>query len=186
MTIPEGDTVQEEQEVTETTETEVSKEVADQEEKSKLLALDKEELLKIISKGNSESAERRIKLKEANEKLAEFERKEKEEKEKELKAKGKHEEIITDLKSKLEKAEPLANEYTDYLNKKKEVIKTSLTEKGLWVESFDSLKLSELETLDNKFKEGLTKVDTDTGNNFVKNKNGIDTREPWEKMKVKE
>jgi DNA repair exonuclease SbcCD ATPase subunit len=150
-------------------------------EKAKLLEQSKEDIYSELQKTRSEAKERRLKEKELSEKLLEYEKKEALEKEKELKAKGKFEDILTEYKTKLEKVEPLANEYMEYLTAKKEVIKKSLEEKGLWVESFNGLKLSELEGIDNKFKENSSKVSTDSSNSFV-NKNGKDTREPWEKM----
>ena len=151
------------------------------EEKSKLLNLEKDELYKIIQETRSEAKERRLKEKELTEKLSEFEKKQEEANQKDLKSKGKHEEIIAELNKKLSELEPAAKEHREYVDKRKETLKLSLEEKGIWIESFTTLNLSALEELDNKSKP---KTPTDSGKNFHSkaNTNGNENLTPEEKM----
>ncbi len=157
----------------------LEKEIADRHEKLKSLS-DEEKLKEILALRN-EAKERRLKEKELSDKLAEFEKKQAEEVEKDKKAKGKHEEIIADLKKELESLKPLAEKYTEYNKVKKAAIKKSLEEKEVWMDSFNKLELTELEALAEKFNSTATPK-TDTSKNFAPSGNGKDERTAEEKM----
>lgn len=157
---------------------------AKEKEKSKLLEKP-DELYKELQDTRSEAKERRLEAKALKDKIVEYEKRDEDAKQKDLKAKGKHEEIIAELNKKLddlEKEKEVAEKWRGYETQKKEKIKKSLEEKGIWIDSFAKLDLSELEALDEKFKS-TDKSPTDTSRNFT-TKNGKDEREPWEKMKT--
>ena len=157
----------------------LEKEIADRHEKLK--SLSEEEKVKEILNLRQESKERRLKEKELSERLSEFEKKQAEEIEKDKKAKGKHEEIIDELKKELASLKPLAEKYTEYNTVKKATIKKSLEDKSVWMDSFDKLDLQELEALAEKFHTPQ-KTGTDTSKNFTPSPNGKDERTPEEKM----
>lgn len=157
-----------------------AKEKAETEKHEKLKSLSDDEKMKEILALRNEAKERRLKEKELSEKLSEFEKKQSEEIEKDKKAKGKHEEIIADLKKELESLKPLAEKYSEYNTAKRLKIKTTLEESGDWMDSFEKLELSELEELAEKFT-GSKKTPTDTTKNFH-NKNGKDERSTEEKL----
>ena len=157
---------------------------AKEKEKSKLLEKP-DELYKELQDTRSEAKERRLEAKALKDKIVEYEKRDEDAKQKDLKAKGKHEELIAELNKKLddlEKEKEVAEKWRGYETQKKEKIKKSLEEKGIWIDSFAKLDLSELEALDEKFKS-TDKSPTDTSRNFT-TKNGKDEREPWEKMKT--
>jgi len=157
----------------------LEKEIADRHEKLK--SLSDEEKLKEILNLRTESKERRLREKEMSEKLAEFEKKQAEEIEKDKKAKGKHEDIIDELKKELESLKPLAQKYTEYNSIKRAEIKKTLDEKQLWMDSFDKLDLTELEALAGKFNDPQN-LPTDTSKNFTSSSNGKNEKTPEEKM----
>lgn len=135
-----------------------------------------------LAKTRVEAKERRLKIKELEEKLSVFEAEKEAERLKEMKAKGKYEELISELQKKLNEYEPLAVKFIDYEKNKKEAIKKSLEDKELWTESFNKLDLAELEALTEKLiKKTPPANPTDTSSKFGNN-NQNDERDPYEKL----
>lgn len=148
------------------------------EEQSKLLGLSPEEYIQMIRETRAEAKEKRLKLKEATEKLSAYEKAEADAKEKDLKQKGKYDEIISAKDKLISEYEPKVKEFEEYINKKKQAVKKDLETAGVWTESLNKLPLTELEAIAEKFK---TKTPTDSSRNFVNNGKGYE-KTPEEKM----
>lgn len=148
------------------------------EEHSKLLGLTPEEYIQMIRETRAEAKEKRLKLKEATEKLSAYEKAEADAKEKDMKEKGKYKELIEAKDKLISEYEPKVKEFEEYINKKKDAVKKDLETAGVWTESFNKLPLTELEAIAEKFK---TKTPTDRLRNFSSNEKGYE-KTPEEKM----
>jgi hypothetical protein len=138
--------------------------------KDQLSDLSTEELVKIIKETRSEAKERRLREKELNDKITEFETKFETEAQNKKIAEGKKDEVILELQEKLKlkdkEFEPLkekATKFDEYDATKRNKIKSILGDG--WLSSFDTMPLVELEELASKLNSNVKLLDTDNGSN---------------------
>ena len=138
------------------------------EKKDTLSELSTEELVKIIKETRSEAKERRLKEKELNDKILEFESKFETEAQNKKIAEGKKDEVILELQEKLKSKdkefEPLkekATKFDEYDMTKRNKIKEVLGDG--WLNSFNTMPLVELEELASKLNSNIKLLDTDNG-----------------------
>ena len=130
-------------------------------EKKSLGEKDSSELIDMIRELRGEAKDRRLKAKELEDKLNEFQvQKQKEEQDKKL-AEGKKDEVIIDLTKQLEEANKIVKSHKDYENAKRSSIKDLM--KDDWLESFNLIPLSDLEKIASKY---------DKDNHFFSSDNG--------------
>lgn len=136
-------------------------------QKDALEAKSAEELISIIKETRSEAAERRVKNKELESKIEELQTSIDNVTQKEKLADGKKDEVIQDLTNKLNEAQSKVKDYESTVNKwneyettKREAFKKTLGEN--WLDSFESLPLTDLEKLSSKF-QGKALLETDNG-----------------------
>lgn len=136
--------------------------------KDQLSELSTEELVKIIKETRSEAKERRLREKELNDKILEFESKFETEAQNKKIAEGKKDEVILELQEKLKSKdkefEPLkekAIKFDEYDLTKRNKIKEVLGDS--WLNSFNTMPLVELEELASKLNSNVKLLDTDNG-----------------------
>lgn len=121
---------------------------------------DLKDLIKMIKEQRAENAERRVENKKLKEKLEGIDKDKEKEKKKLLEEQGEFKKLYEDTLAKLNDYEPVVNEYKEYQNKKREQYKKDFGDK--WIDSFNSVPLSELEVLHGKFTD--TKPETSSSN----------------------
>lgn len=118
------------------------------------------DLVKMLKEMRAENAERRIANKKLEDKLKELDKQKEKDKQEALKEQGKYKELYEAELKKSSEYEPVVNEYKEYQNKKREQYKKDFGDK--WIDSFNSVPLSELEVLHGKFTD--TKPETSSSN----------------------